>query len=775
MDNDGKSDDGGGPGDREVTFEYDYWSKELAKSRKYFKDYNTTCDMIDQIYSNSKNSGYGADSHYNMFWANMSVVKASIYSRPPIPVVEARFKDRTEVINVTSEILERALSSSFELESIDDALRLVRDDLSINARGNIWLRYEDKYGEPYELAEDNGEEESGEVEEKEEGEEDEDEGIEEKKKDLYQDFVSECVKYDHVDRHDFLHQPAKNWKDVDWVARRFYYTREEAEEIYGEDAALLEYSYRYKIHSDNVADNGPTHSKKKTAIWQIWNRCNKEVIEISEDAKDFIVIKDPPINVDGFFPCPRPAYATLIRNSLIPQPDHQYYKNQLREIDEYTRRISNLTESIKMKGFYPHGAADLSTSVETALRDSSDRVLVGVANWAVMGGSSLKDSIVWLPIDMVVQTISALRDVRAQAIDEVYQISGLSDIMRGETVASETLGAQQLKSQYGSIRIREKQSEMVRIARDAARIAGEIIAENFSMQTIMEMSRMNNIPSQQDLMGQGNMQPPQNGEAPVTVEQIEELLRSQKVRPFVLDIETDSTIQPDEDSEKKRRSEFLTSLAGVMTQLFPMVQQQPETAPFAAEVIKFAIAPFRAGRTLNASIDKFTEDMKATAQNAANTPKPNPDAIKAEAEAAKSKGEMEIKTAELKMKQEEHDIKLKEMKLALDDFNRTSAMRVLDLAKNARSRINGVGTGEEAMDNGRMYDATAIMIAEISDKILQQTQVMIASNMQLSESINKVLTLMVAPKQTRLALDEMSNPIGSITEIVPDNGQQNLS
>ena len=61
--------------------------------------------------------------------------------------------------------------------------------------------------------------------------------------------------------------------------------------------------------------------------------------------------------------------------------------------------------------------------------------------------------------------------------------------MRGATDARETLGAQQLKTQYGSTRIRDKQQEMVRIARDLVGITSEIITEEFDKETMIAMSQ----------------------------------------------------------------------------------------------------------------------------------------------------------------------------------------------------------------------------------------------------------------------------------------------
>ena len=58
-------------------------------------------------------------------------------------------------------------------------------------------------------------------------------------------------------------------------------------------------------------------------------------------------------------------------------------------------------------------------------------MLVPISNWAAFGGS--KEVIIWLPIDMIATTITALVAIRKQVIEDIYQITGLSDIMRGAT------------------------------------------------------------------------------------------------------------------------------------------------------------------------------------------------------------------------------------------------------------------------------------------------------------------------------------------------------
>jgi hypothetical protein len=267
-------------------------------------------------------------------------------------------------------------------------------------------------------------------------------------------------------------------------------------------------------------------------------------------------------------------------------------------------------------------------------------------------------------------TIQTLIATRKEIIQDIYQIMGLSDIMRGATDARETLGAQQLKSQFGSTRIRDKQTELVRVSKDLVGIVSEIITDKFDDVTIIEMSqtqlptmemqRAQVMQLQQQIAGQkqglqkmqqmaqqASMPPPgappeqagpqgggpnpeamqqlmqqgqemiRSGEKTVekimakpTFEQVMRFLRDNRAKAFVLDIETDSTVMIDEQTEKQKRSEFIGALAQLLPQLAQMIAQEPQTAEFCGEVLKFGTAPFRAGRALDGAINELAEMMK---------------------------------------------------------------------------------------------------------------------------------------------------------------------
>jgi hypothetical protein len=116
----------------------------------------------------------------------------------------------------------------------------------------------------------------------------------------------------------------------------------------------------------------------------------------------------------------------------------------------------------------------------------------------------------------------------------------------------------------------------------------------------------------QQMMQQGQAKLQKMQEEP-TIEQVLKFLSNNRAKSFVLDIETDSTIMADENAEKQRRTEFVGVLGQLLPQLSTMIQNEPQTAPFCGEILKFATAPFRSGRSLDGAIDELIEQMKAKA------------------------------------------------------------------------------------------------------------------------------------------------------------------
>lgn len=701
------------------------WLKMITDAEKAFEYWQTKCDNVDELYGNLKKlATEGRDRQFQMFYANLEVMKPSIYARAPQPCAVQRFKDSNKPVpRKAGELLERVLVSSFDIEHVHETLKQVRDNLARNGRGVLWERYE-AYGPAGQF--------------------------------------KECVRYEWVHRKDFLHEPSRVWAEVGWVARCARLTNSQGKKRFKDKWVQITFD-------DNSKDTADEYKvEKKAAVWELWHKGRNLVVWLHPHADQVLDIAPPHLTLDGCFPCPMPAYATCEPDSLIPIPDVMFYKDQLEEINELTARMSALAETIKMIGFYPSGAEDLGTAIETAIKrmEGTNRaILQGLPGFTTMGNpTALKDAILWMPTKDAVEAVTSLVALRKQLMDDVYELSGISDIMRGNTEASETLGAQQLKSQYGSVRIKDRQAAMVAVADGALNIAGEIMAENFQPQTLLAMSQMEDLPteavvqqqiapidqqiSQINMAIQGAKSNPQLQQAAqanpdqakqaldaaqkqiadltqqkqtltntVTVEAVMALLRQHSIRPFVLQVATDSTIQPDENAEKAARNEFATAFAQMTTALGPLLQAAPkESAPLAGELLKFVLAPFRAGRAMDQAVDDFVQQMTQKAQE---PQPPSPEMMKAQSDQQAQAQLQQQSQADLADREQERQHKermsVAEAARAQQDNQAATQQAQLDFA--AKQRDSAVADRQAAVDASVKDREAQARIAEIDRKM----------------------------------------------------------
>jgi len=630
-----------------------HWQQELERAQRYFKSWVDRCVKIEKIYLQQADQ-QSAKRRFPMLWANVSVLQPAVYARVPQPVVERRFKDSQPVARMASELVERNLSFTADDADLDSIMRAVRDDFLLCARGTAWLRYEADF-EPLDMGVEPSDPAGGDMGE-----------------DVppLEQITDERVCIDYVHWSDFLHSPARRWKDVTWVARCVPMTDEEFDKRFPAGRPTLAANGAGSNHGTNQTERA--QNEGKTNVWEIWCKSENYTVWIAEGSPIALEASEPPLKLKGFWPCPRPAYGTMSTSSMIPVPDYVYYQQQCDEIDLLTKRINKLTDQLRLKIFYPSGDGSVSPAIEKAMRPENDTVMVPIPEWAAFTDKGGSNAIVTLPIDEVQKVIVACIEARKQLIEDVYQITGISDIVRGDTQASETATAQRIKSQWGSIRIRDRQAELARFARDIVALAGEIICDQFQPETLMLVSGIQLPTMQQKQAAQMQMQQAQMGAtmraqqmgqpAPQqqppqllpdvqqmmqqpTIDEVIQLLRNDSIRGFRIDIETDSTIEPDEDAEKQRRMEFVQMVGGFMQQAGTIAQQTPMLVPVMVETLLFAARGFRAGRQLENTLEQVGAQLSQSATAPKAPPEPTPEdminlrttQIKAQSEETKAK------------------------------------------------------------------------------------------------------------------------------------------
>ena len=675
------------------------WIDEINLAEQELQPWWRAGDVIVRRYKNeNRNRGGGRPSvdylarRFAVLWSNVSTLQPAIYAKQPKPMVDRRYRDEDPVGKVASDVLERALGFSLDQYDFDGRLKHCVLDYLLPGRGQVWVRYiphmktlnaEDDYelGEGEEDADDT---ETGEVE----GSGPDDSAMHEGMEGEREEVVYEEVQCDHVAWKDWLTNPAREWAEVRWVARRVYMTKAELVERFGEDKAKLVPLSTMPTGTDTATD-AQRQANKTAEVYEVWDKPSKTAFWVSKGVTTSVLDeREDPLGLREFFPCPAPLNATVGPDSTIPVADYVMYQDQAEELDELTARIGKLQDALRMVGVY---AGEANRELQLVFSPGNENKLIPIDTfdlWKEKGG--VRGLIEWVPVDMVIQTLKGCYEARGQVLNDIYHITGLSDIIRGESNPNETATAQRLKGQWGSLRVRDRQRDLQRFARDAIRLKAEIIAEHFSIDTLKAMTNVKLLtaaekaqieqimPLIQQAEQQGLPVPP--GLAPTpdvmdlmsepTWEEVQALLKNDALRSFRIDVETDSTVEPDENAAKAAFTEFTGAVVGLMTAAAGIVPTAPYTAPLFAEILKQGARTFNVSRAMEDVIDKVFEQAEAAPPaQPPGPPPPDESAIQveqlksqtaqmqAQIEQQRTQMEGQLGAAELQLKGQELQVK----------------------------------------------------------------------------------------------------------------------
>jgi hypothetical protein len=252
---------------------------------------------------------------------------------------------------------------------------------------------------------------------------------------------------------------------------------------------------------------------------------------------------------------------------------------------------------------------------------------------------------------MVLKELYVAREQTKQAI---YEITGISDIVRGASNASETATAQNIKSQWGSLRIQKMQRMMERAARDLFVMMAEIITSKFSLETLQQMTGVAIVPNPNDTpeeqqIKQGAIQ-----------------LMQQRISAYYrIDVESDSTIRADLTRQKQEVSEFLQGAAAYFQAVAPLVQEGALPADAAVDIFASTARMFNLGKSVEDTLEKMVVDAK---KKAAQPPqeKPDPEMIKAQLEQQKMQGQAQIEGAKAQTAQAQASAQIEALRAKLE-------------------------------------------------------------------------------------------------------------
>lgn len=590
------------------------WQRRwIERSRRIIRRYkNTTANDAGDGESQTGGNADGYSRRFAILWSNTETLKPAVYGRTPKPVVSRRYRDADPVGKYVAEVLERALEFSIDAYDFDERMQLSRDDYLLLARGQVWIRYVPHIGVGQEVSEKAEEQTEGQVSNDTESEGEAD-AI------AYQEALCDHVAFD-----DWGMQPCRNWAETSYVWRRAYLTRQELIKRFGKKLGS-EIPLDWKPKNQETTDAQLTEAFK-AQVYEIWDKTTGKVFWISKGhTKEPLDVRSDPLGLKDFFPCPRPLMGTTPQDAYLPIADYVYYQDQAEELDELTNRIGLLTDALRMVGVYAaEEGMDLAQMV-----DGGQNIMIPIKSMAsLQDKGGLKGIIEWLPVDMVITTLEGCFKSRRQILDDIYQITGMSDIIRGDSDPNETATAQRMKGTWGALRIRDKQKNLARFARDILDLKAQVIAGKFEVETLKAMTDVKLL-TQAEKQQYGQMQAlyqqavqisQQNGQQPPPPPQIPPeaqelmgepawedvigLMRDKARVQFRIDIETNSTIEPDQQEAKASFSEWVQASTSLMLAGAQIIPGAPETAPLFAEFFKEGARIFNVSTQMENVVEK---------------------------------------------------------------------------------------------------------------------------------------------------------------------------
>jgi hypothetical protein len=239
----------------------------------------------------------------------------------------------------------------------------------------------------------------------------------------------------------------------------------------------------------------------------------------------------------------------------------------------------------------------------------------------------------------------------------LYELTGLSDIMRGSTHPRETLGAQEMKAQYSSARLQNYKLKVATFVGEILKIKASIISQHFSPQTIIRRSNIMLTPDAEHAM------------------EAVQLLKDQWAVCYRLKIDADQMAIPDYNAERSGRVEFITATGQFMSQMMPLIEKEPAAGPFILEILKWGVAGFHSGATIEGVFDKAAKEIAKKLQQPPPPPPPDPAMLKAQTDvkATQLKTEAQIKGDEAKTAASVLSDKVKTQAQIEQDWAKTNA------------------------------------------------------------------------------------------------------
>ncbi len=509
---------------------FEKWNELLTKEKEAHGDFHEQAERAEKQYAGG--------SEFNIMWSNVEIQKGVLFSGKPKPEVRRRNKDGDKVQKDAASVIERALDYTIDSTAFDANMARTVQSFLVAGLGVPRVNYHVEIGQSVIPDPLTGQEMQIDV------------------------IESQDISVEFINWSRFHWQPCDNWDKCEWIAFDYQKTKKQV---------LDDYDVKAEENSDT--DDGG----KAVLVTEIWHKPSRTIITICDQFDVPLEVRDDRLELQQFFPIPRPLFTNL-RGSMTPKPDFEYYKVQAKRLDNAAKRADSIIDAVKDVGFYSAKFTELSM-----LKNKRDGDLVPVEELEeLLGeGGDLNRIIAKMPIEHSMNVAISLNSYIEVKKQQIYEIIGLSDIMRGSSNANETAEAQGIKAQFGSIRMRDKQIAVASCIRDCFRIMAEIIGEHFEPEVLTKMTGVHATP------------------------EVMAILRDDVMRNFSIDVETNSTIAGDEQAEMEQRMMALKTISEYINGLLPGIMNGMVPLDLGKEMMLMAVRGFKYAGDLEDMINQF--------------------------------------------------------------------------------------------------------------------------------------------------------------------------
>lgn len=673
------------------------WMTAIDLSGKGEEKWRKRGDKVYKLYRSEEKEADEKKRSFNILYPNTETLKTAVYNSMAVPDIRRRYDQDDPNAKAVADTLEKAISYELDTGDAHSVLKAAVGDLTLPGRGVVRVRYEptvesipvmDGMGQPV-MGPDG-------------------------QPMMTDKITAQKTKIETVQWDDFRRGPGKTWPQVGWIAFRHWMTRDQLVALNEKVGELVTLDA-----SDNNLDkdksNAVADTLKRSEVWEIWDKDAGEQIFIAKSYKECELRRGPPdVKYDGFYPTPKPVYAVQTSNSLVPIDIYRYYEDQAEELNKITVRIEKLTEVLKFRGI---GSSEINDALDR-MKSLGDGEIASVSNsFQLLQAKGGLDTAIWMwPTDQVVKVLQQLYINRDAVKQTIYEITGISDILRGSVNPNEKLGQSEIKAKWGGLRIDDMQNEVARLARDLFRLMAGCIAEYFDPIILKQMTGIE-----------------------LTPEQIQ-LMRDETLLSYRIDIETDSTIRGDLTRNQQNVAQFVQGFGQFVQSVGPAVQQGIMPVTVAVEMVTSFARIFKLGRQVETALDNMKQQAEQPKQPQPPAP-PTPEQML-------QHREQDIKSKELDVRElEVHKSHEREMQKMTNDVASADQARK-DQLMPEREQI--MKSYEEKSQQGFEMMAQALM---------QNTQVLAQIGQAIAQSQQMMMTALVAP--TEAIRDAQGKLIGS--------------